>query len=49
MKIRDEQIVKKILLEINVIDDLVKDYTQELFINDEKTKEKNRRIITNFS
>ena len=38
MKIRDEQIVKKILLEIDVIDDLIKDYTQELFVDDEKTK-----------
>jgi uncharacterized protein with HEPN domain len=38
MKIRDEQIVKKILSEIDVIDYLIKDYTQELFIEDEKTK-----------
>ena len=38
MKIRDEQIVKKILSEIDVIDNLILDFTQELFIVDEKTK-----------
>ena len=38
MKIRDEQVVKKILSEIDVIDNLIVDYTQELFLEDEKTK-----------
>ena len=38
MKIRDEQIVKKILLEIDVIYNLIVNYTQELFLDDEKTK-----------
>ena len=38
MKIRDEQIVKKILSEIDVIDNLIVDYTQELFLDDKKTK-----------
>lgn len=38
MKIRDEQIVKKIILEIDVINSLITDYTQESFLDDEKTK-----------
>lgn len=38
MKPRDEQIINKILSEISVIDDLIDNYTQELFLKDEKTK-----------
>lgn len=38
MKIRDEQIVKKIILEIDVINNLIADFTQESFLDDEKTK-----------
>ena len=38
MKIREDQIVKKILMEIDVMNNLIVNYTQELFLADEKTK-----------
>jgi len=38
MKTRDEQILTKILVEINVINELIAGYTVELFVSDERTK-----------
>lgn len=38
MSNRDYQIIKKVISEINIIEDLIKESNLEIFLNDEKTK-----------
>lgn len=38
MNSKDYQIIKKLLQEINIIEDMIKDFTIEMFLADEKTK-----------